>query len=131
MGAKDASKGKNSSKPGVPRLRQEREQRGWTQSEVAERIGSTRINISRWENGVTVPSLYYRQRLGELFGKSILELAFIPGDGKEHHETVAISSTPAPPIWNVPYRRNPFFTGREAILAHLYNVLRNRNAAAL
>jgi hypothetical protein len=24
-----------------------------------------------------------------------------------------------PPIWNVPYRRNEFFTGREDILTHL------------
>jgi tetratricopeptide (TPR) repeat protein/DNA-binding XRE family transcriptional regulator len=122
MGTEEASEAKNSSRPNIPRLRQEREQRGWTQSEVAERIGSTRITISRWEKGIMVPSPYYRQRLGELFGKSILELGLIP----ERSDSI-----PARLIWNVPYRRNPFFTGREAILAHLYTVLRSRNAAAL
>src|SRR5262249_27565181 len=25
-----------------------------------------------------------------------------------------------PPIWTVPFRRNPFFTGREALLSQLY-----------
>ena len=126
MGAKDTSEAKHSSRPSIPRIRQEREQRGWTQSEVAERIGSTRINVSRWENGITVPGLYYRQRLGELFGKSLLELGLIPDSDTDSH-----ASFPPVPAWNVPYRRNPFFTGREEILFQLYTFLRNRKAAVL
>ncbi len=122
------------------RLRQERELRGWTQSEVAERIGSTRINVGRWEKGLTVPGPYYRQKLGELFGKSISELGFIPerseARNREEVNTISdadphISPPPVQPIWNVPYRRNPFFTGREEILTHLYTVLRSRKMAAL
>jgi len=66
MGTEDASEHKKFSRP-VSRLRQERELRAWTQSELAERIGTTQINVSRWENGITVPSPYYRQRVGELF----------------------------------------------------------------
>ena len=97
------------------------------------------MNISRWEKGVTVPSPYYRQRLGELFGKSIQELGLIPESSEERNEEVDTfldppGSHPSPlslPIWNVPYRRNPFFTGREEILAHLYAVLRSSSAAAL
>jgi tetratricopeptide (TPR) repeat protein len=34
-------------------------------------------------------------------------------------------------IWNVPYRRNPYFTGREEVLQHLHDRLRGTNAAAL
>src|SRR6266849_9835187 len=117
MGAEDAAK--KFSRSVVSRLKQERERRAWTQSEVAERIGTTQINVSRWETGITVPSPYYRQRLGELFGKSIEELGLIPESSEEHHEEVStLSGTPdsqtsIPPqlIWNVPYRRNPFFTG--------------------
>jgi hypothetical protein len=39
----------------------------------------------------------------------------------------------APPnhIWNVPFRRNPFFTGREDILQRLHNTLHQEKAAAL
>src|SRR5437660_7912393 len=139
MGTEDASEVKKSSRPLVTRLKREREQRGWTQSELAERTGTTQINVSRWENGVTTPSPYYRRRLGELFGKSIQDLGFIPESSEELHEEVAPfpetpdshASTPPLPIWNVPHRRNPFFTGREEILVHLYEVLRSRKAAAL
>jgi tetratricopeptide (TPR) repeat protein len=132
MDTEDASEHKKFSRP-ISRLKQEREMRAWTQSELAERIGTTQVNVSRWEKGVTVPSPYYRQKLGELFGKSIEELGLIP----QNNEEVSLSSDPSdshslsPLIWNVPYRRNPFFTGREDILAHLYAVLQNNKAAAL
>ena len=35
------------------------------------------------------------------------------------------------PIWTVPFRRNPFFTGREEVLSQLHTVLQNASAAAL
>jgi tetratricopeptide (TPR) repeat protein/transcriptional regulator with XRE-family HTH domain len=139
MGTEDASDVKKISRLAISRLKREREQRGWTQSELAERIGTTQINVSRWENGVTTPSPYYRQRLGELFEKSIQELGFIPESSEEHNKEVAPfsdtpdshASTPPPHIWYIPHRRNPFFTGREDILIHLYTVLRSSKAAAL
>src|SRR5260370_6535088 len=34
-------------------------------------------------------------------------------------------------FWNVPYRRNPYFTGREALLTRLHELLRASKAAAL
>src|SRR2546423_9709339 len=123
MGTEDASDVKKISRPAISRLKREREQRCWTQSELAERIGTTRINVSRWENGVTTPSPYYRQRLGKLLEKSIQELGLAPESSEEHNKEVAPfsdppashASTPPLPIWNVPPRRNPFFTGREEI----------------
>ncbi len=36
-----------------------------------------------------------------------------------------------PDVWNVPYRRNIFFTGREALLTQLYNQLTTTRATAL
>ncbi len=36
-----------------------------------------------------------------------------------------------PPIWNIPYPRNPYFTGREDILKKLYDVLRISKTAAI
>src|SRR6266851_3930014 len=136
MGTENASEAKKFSGPVVSRLRQERERRAWTQSDVAERIGTTQINISRWETGITFPGPYYRQRLGELFGKSLQELSLIPESSEEHNEPASTfsgtpDSIPPLPTWNVPYRRNPFFTGREEILAHLYAALRSSKAAAL
>ncbi|HJT57586.1 MAG TPA: FxSxx-COOH system tetratricopeptide repeat protein [Ktedonobacteraceae bacterium] len=43
---------------------------------------------------------------------------------------MTISSTLSP-LWNVPYQRNPFFTGREDILRHLHQTLHAENAVAL
>ena len=42
-------------------------QRGWTQREVAEAVGTTLANVSRWERSVTFPSPYFRQKLCEVF----------------------------------------------------------------
>ena len=36
-----------------------------------------------------------------------------------------------PPIWNVPFRQNPFFTGREALLRYLHDQLTRTKSAAL
>src|SRR2546421_8156562 len=56
-------------------LRAARKERGWTQEQVADRIGAPlSLNISRWENGMAFPSAYYIERLCQLFGKSIREL---------------------------------------------------------
>jgi transcriptional regulator with XRE-family HTH domain len=55
-------------------LRAAREKRGWTQAEVAEKIGTTSVNVSRWENALTFPSRYYRQKLSALYGTSAREL---------------------------------------------------------
>ena len=111
-------------------LKHERELRGLTQSQVAEHIGTTQINVSRWENGNTLPSPYYRQQLSEFFGKSIQELGLLHENNAEHEKamftvqdtstsSISHESTSSLPIWHVPYRRNPFFTGREDTLAHL------------
>ena len=35
------------------------------------------------------------------------------------------------PIWNIPYQRNPLFTGREDVLKRLYDALRAGKTAAL
>src|SRR5690348_9958243 len=89
MSAEDVSEIK--SKSGNSRLRQERERRGWTQSDVAERIRTTRINVGRWENGQTFPGPYYRQKLAELYGKSLQELGLLPESAEERSE----GNTPA------------------------------------
>ncbi len=120
MPSEDRAKAKNFSTAIASRIKQEREQRAWTQSEVAERVGSTRINVNRWENGVTLPSLYYRRRLAELFGKSLQELGFVPEQNEQNNEEVPTDTPPHTSLlWNVPYRRNPYFTGRTEILQQL------------
>src|SRR5579863_7016826 len=59
-----------------PRLRlaEARLSRGWSQQEVAQHIGTTYVNVSRWERGVTKPTPYFRRKLCHLFGKTEQEL---------------------------------------------------------
>lgn len=56
-------------------LKAARKERGWTQQDVADRIGAPlALNVSRWESGTAFPSAYYLQKLCHLFGKSPGEL---------------------------------------------------------
>jgi tetratricopeptide (TPR) repeat protein len=97
-------------------LRYEREQRNWTQEDVAEQIGAPDPKmVGKWERGVTTPQLHYSKKLAELFEKSVRELGLV-----RRGEV---------PYWNVPYRQNPFFTGREDILARLHGALRSNKVA--
>ncbi len=66
------------------KLRREREKRGWSQNELAARIGADPKMVSRWERGEATPSKFYQKKLCELFVKNAVELGFL----KE--ETVAI-----------------------------------------
>jgi putative transcriptional regulator len=52
----------------VNRLRVLRAERGWTQAEVAERVGVTRKTINTVEGGIFVPSTVLALRLAEAFG---------------------------------------------------------------
>ncbi len=77
-------------------LRSMRESQGWTQEELAEKIGTTGVTISRWESGVTFPSRYFRRRLSTLYGKSIQELGLLQEDVDDQmHEEQEISAVPA------------------------------------
>src|SRR5712692_3165237 len=55
------------------RLRYEREQRGWSQAYLAEKIGSGIKTIGRWERGETFPTPRLLQKVIKLFGDSAEE----------------------------------------------------------
>ncbi|QBD82862.1 helix-turn-helix domain-containing protein [Ktedonosporobacter rubrisoli] len=119
------------------RLRVEREQRKWSRSYMAEKLNlGDPKTIGRWERGIALPSPHFRRKLCELFALSAEELGLAsPGVATSE----APPSHPALPIaqpqamqkespekegkrWHVPYRRNPFFTGRQDVLASLHTV---------
>ncbi len=122
-------------------LRHARLEHGWTQKDLADRIGSPiNVNINRWERGTALPSAYYMQRLCEVFGKSAIELGFLPSNQSQPAPSeTATSNTPEPTsippesksLWNVPFRRNPFFTGRTHLLSTLHQRLTSTGSIAL
>jgi len=60
--------------PPRQRLSTERIRHRWSQLEVADQLGTTPGNVSRWERGLTSPGPYFRSKLCELFGRSAQEL---------------------------------------------------------
>jgi len=77
-------------------LRAARIERGWTQQQVADRIGAPlSLNVSRWEHGTAFPRSYYIERLCQLFGKSMRELGL---SQLEHETQDELSSPPVPRV---------------------------------
>jgi transcriptional regulator with XRE-family HTH domain/tetratricopeptide (TPR) repeat protein len=76
-------------------LKHERERRGWSQEKLAELLGTSFENVSRWERGMTFPQPHFREKLCALFGKDAVELGLIePLETPEssHTGTSTISS---------------------------------------
>src|SRR5947209_17665450 len=105
----------------IPRLHlpQARTALRWSQREVAERVGTTSLTVSRWERGTTRPGPYYRKKLCILFRKTEEELALTasPPD-----VLPAGSSAVSQPVIDDPLVPLPSVTtlvGRDAVLTEL------------
>lgn len=64
------------------RVRAVRRGAGLTQKQLAAALGVESITVSRWERGVTSPSLARLRRIGELTGTSMSELVWSAGTVK-------------------------------------------------
>ncbi len=104
-------------------LRQERMRRNWRQRDLADLLGTTSVTVSRWEGGSQQPGPYFREKLCALFGKSPEELDLLPVG-----TPFTLVASEGAAVWSVPFPRNPFFTGRDQILAHLYTALSGKPA---
>ena len=95
------------------RLRQARERRCWSQEQLAELVGTTRLTVGRWEQGLTFPRPYYRQQLCEVFavspedlGLDAHQLARAEGAAKSPHSSPPLTPPhhEPPPSRRPPYR---------------------------
>lgn len=119
-------------------LRRARLERGWSQRVVAERIGAPQDTmITRWERGNATPSPHYVELLCQTFGMSASELGLLPEPEEEEPDPAlplapqAESAAEGAPFWNVPFRRNPCFTGRTDLLQRLHEQLAQTHSIAL
>lgn len=95
-------------------LRVEREERHWSQEELASKLGVDNVRtVKRWEKGTHLPHPEHCRKLEEIFGKDIRAL----GWGNENDI----------PYKHIPYARNIFFTGRQDVLEQLYETFERQN----
>lgn len=73
----------------IPRLRQERERRGWSRNYIAEHIQVDVVTVGRWERGQRLPHPIYRQKLCDLFEMNAEQLGlFLELSPQQDEETV-------------------------------------------
>ncbi|MBA2394279.1 MAG: helix-turn-helix domain-containing protein [Ktedonobacteraceae bacterium] len=103
-------------------LRKARQERGWSQKELADLIGVPQpFMISRWENGTARPGPAYRKKLSSIFDKKYEELGlhiFVSQVMPEETQTPAPTSIIDPTI---PVRQPgaPTLIGRDLLLAQI------------
>ncbi|HTK09076.1 MAG TPA: FxSxx-COOH system tetratricopeptide repeat protein [Ktedonobacteraceae bacterium] len=102
-------------------LKAARKRRQLTQKQLAQKLGVHYNTISSWELGTYLP---------ETRGL-VLEIArHLQLDEQETRELLEASLTALSPRWNIPYQRNPFFTGREDILRQLHASLSHEHSTS-
>src|SRR5205809_3031531 len=74
-------------------LRREREHRNLSQEQLAQKIDTTALNISRWERGSTSPNFHFRQKLIEFFEMSANELGLTQKENESVQEQNSSTST--------------------------------------
>src|SRR5204863_9767572 len=63
------------------RLKAQRLKKNWTQVHVATMIGTSDVEVSRWETGAAEPALYFREQLCEVLGQTTEALGCVaPAD---------------------------------------------------
>jgi putative transcriptional regulator len=58
-------------------VRQLRTAQGWTQADLAERLGVSRNSVNAIETGRYEPSLTLAMRIARVFGKAVEEIFFL------------------------------------------------------
>src|SRR5437660_7341542 len=95
-------------------LRVYRKRKHVTQKQLAQLLGVHTNTISSWELGTYLP-----QTRG-----LVLEMTrYLALNDQETRQLLEASLTALSPHWHLPFPRNPFFTGREDILATLHQRL--------
>ena len=95
-------------------IRRGRELLGLSQEELAQKINAAAITVSRWEREEGQgPNLFHQRHLTELFGLEVQELGYLLADDDQAGQK----------LWNVPFRRNPYFTGYDEMIEDLHQHL--------
>src|SRR5437773_10823009 len=95
------------------RLRHARSLRGWSQAKLAEEVGTSFEMVSRWERGVTIPTLYFRTHLCTALGLTAEESGLV----YEPSEVLA------PPTSTSMFLACSYADGEKAVVSRVKTVL--------
>jgi tetratricopeptide (TPR) repeat protein/transcriptional regulator with XRE-family HTH domain len=113
-------------------LKRARELRGWSQARVAEEIGTTALNVGRWERGTSMPYPHFREKLCILFGKDARELGLLEMDDETEgmalasDEEVLAETSPEKVVYDPAIPLLPPSSGRLVGRDHLLKQLKQR-----
>ena len=109
------------------RLKEEREKRNWSQSDLAEKIHVSRQSVSKWETGKNYPSIEIIIHLSDLFGITIDEL--LRSDEELTQKIIEDSKQLAYPKWKV-FLDSLFMIGVFLFIAKIVVWMLNKFAGA-
>ncbi|MFZ5480507.1 MAG: helix-turn-helix domain-containing protein [Myxococcota bacterium] len=82
-----------------------RERRGWSQAQLAARIGVAQSSLSRFETGASIPDAYTFRRIAQAFDMSVGQLQAVVDRALAQTQQTAQQAAPAPsaetPWWQV------------------------------
>ena len=98
------------------RLRHARSLKGWSQAKLAEEVGTSFEMVSRWERGISIPTLYFRVQLCATLGMTAEELGLV-------HSPSDLLATPTSPFV---FLACSYADSEKTIVTQLKTVLHNR-----
>src|SRR5437588_12588571 len=98
------------------RLRHARSLKGWSQAKLAEEAGTSFEMVSRWERGISIPTLYFRVQLCATLGMTAEELGLV-------HSSSYMLATPTSPFV---FLACSYADSEKTIVTQLKTFLQNR-----
>lgn len=80
------------------KITEERKRNGWSQEELAEKLGISRQAVSKWESAGSIPDLQRIIQLSELFGVST---DYLLKDEMDSSSYISAEVTEAEPVYRV------------------------------
>ncbi|PGS55411.1 helix-turn-helix domain-containing protein [Bacillus sp. AFS041924] len=109
------------------RLKDEREKRGWSQNDLAEKIHVSRQTVSKWETEKNYPSIEILIKLSDLFDITIDEL--LRSDEELKEKIIQDSKQLLHPKWKITFE-SIFIVGFILLLSKLVIFLLNKFTGA-
>ena len=93
-----------------------RQQRGWTQPQLADKLSVSKQTISNWETGLKVPRMGSLQKLADLFGVKIGEITNASIDNTPRTADLSVDEA----VDNLrPYDGKPISDDQKAVIKDL------------